>query len=190
MLNGPARNDHVGEQCGIVERHAGRRVHDDLVDQKQQADRRHQRRERIGERDELEPDEIDQRADAAARDGRKDEHDDRGRLEAGEHEQARIGGADRSRRIGQVDLVHDAEDQREADAEQRVGCAEQHAVDDRLNGVDQVKMSTTAVRRYIGVWMERRRRAEPGPPPAQFDVVRRQDDGLCRTSQLPPLACT
>ncbi len=76
----------------------------------------------------------------AARDRSEHEHHDGGRLEGGKHEQARIGRADRGRRIGQVDLVHHAEDQREPDAEQRIGRAEQHAVNDRLNGVDQIKI--------------------------------------------------
>ena len=65
-LNGPS-HDHVGKQRRIVERDAVRRMHDDLVDQQQQADGGHQRGERIGERDEPETDEIDQQADHAAR---------------------------------------------------------------------------------------------------------------------------
>ena len=75
QIERPEPDDHVGKQRRIVERHAVRRVHDDLVDQQQQADGRHQRGERIGERDEPEADEIDQPADHAAG-GRGHQKDD------------------------------------------------------------------------------------------------------------------
>ena len=47
-----------------------------------------------------------------------------------------VGAGDGGRRIRHVDLVHDAEHQREADADQGVGGAEQQAVGHRLQQVD------------------------------------------------------
>ena len=62
---------HVGEERRIGQWNPRRGVHDDFVDQEQQADRRHQGRQRIGERNETESDHVDYAAERAARDGGK-----------------------------------------------------------------------------------------------------------------------
>jgi hypothetical protein len=114
-------------------------VHDDLVDQQQEPDCRHQRRQRIGERDEAKADQMDQPADDAAAPRREKEHDRRRSRHAGQDEQAGIGRAHRGGCIGEVDLVHHAEHEREAYSEQRIGRAEQNAVGDRLHHIDEVE---------------------------------------------------
>ena len=143
----------------------------------------------------LKHDEIDAGADDAAGDRRQQEHHDRRRLDAGEDQQARIGGADRGGGVGQVDLVHHAEDQREADAEQRVGRAEQHAVGDRLHGIDEVEKvhvsdSRLLVRRGSRADLHPRGGAADRPLAGQLAARADQDAGLCSTCQLPPLAWT
>ncbi len=82
--------------------------------------------------------------------------------------------------------MHHAEDQREADAEQRVGRAEQHAVDHGLNGVDQIEIDPRCCPDGVGIWTRALAAGRSGPPPAQFDVRhasgRRlvQDQPACR----------
>ena len=156
----PGPDDHIGEQGRIVERHARRRVHDDLVDQQQQTDGRHQGGKRIGERNEPEADEIDEAADQPAGGGRQQEYENRGRLDDGEDQQAGICGPDGGRGIGEIDLVHHAENEREADTQQRIGGAKQYAVGGRLHGVDQIEKIHVASRDFVAVdeWIAARRR--------------------------------
>ena len=52
---------------------------------------------------------------------------------------SRLAYAARSGAARQVDLVHHAENEREADPQQRIGGAEQHAVGNRLHRVDQIE---------------------------------------------------
>ena len=66
---------HVVEHRRIVLRHPGGRMHHDLVDQQQHAHGRHQRRERIRKRDEMEAGEVHQPADNPAGEKRAEEHE-------------------------------------------------------------------------------------------------------------------
>ncbi len=52
------------------------------------------------------------------------------------HAQRRIGAADGGRGIGHIDLMHHAEDQREADADQGVGSTKKQSIDNGLKNID------------------------------------------------------
>ena len=60
-------------------------------------------------------DEVDHAADEAAADRRQQKDQWRRCLDAGKDQQTGVGGADGGSGIGQVELVHHAEDEREAD---------------------------------------------------------------------------
>ena len=62
----PGAEHLVLEHRGVALRHAVGRVDDDLVDQQQHPDRRHQRRERVRERDEVEAGQVHEVAERAA----------------------------------------------------------------------------------------------------------------------------
>ena len=140
------RYDHVGVERRVRDGDARRLMHDDLVDQEQGADGGHEGGEGVGLGDKAEADEIDDKTDGAARNAGEEEDENCRRLDAREDEQTGIGGADGRCGVRQIDLVHDAEDHREADADERVGGAIQHAVDDRLHEIDEVEIVHAAPR--------------------------------------------
>ena len=115
---------HVVEQGGIGLRHAVGLVHHDLVDEEQHPHRGHQRRQRARERYEAETEQVDVVAENAGRDCRNEKHHRRGRGNQREDRDARIGSGNRGGGVAHVELVHHAEDQREADPDHRVGGSE------------------------------------------------------------------
>ncbi|MNC87907.1 hypothetical protein D3C83_36780 [compost metagenome] len=106
----------------------------DLVEEDQHAHGRHQRRERALQGDEAEAGEVDEIAEGArAECGDQEHRRNRQPFQVLPRDQADAGARDRRRGEGEIELVHHAEDEREADADQRVGRADENAVDDRLD---------------------------------------------------------
>jgi hypothetical protein len=119
------------EERRIGLRHAVSLDDDDLVDQDQHADGADKRCQRAVEWHEAEIEHVDGIADDPARQHAGHKDADCRHRHHGRDRPARIGSGDRGRGVGQIDLVHDAEDHREADADDGVGRAEQHPVGDR-----------------------------------------------------------
>ena len=96
--------------------------------------------------------------------------------------------------------MHHAEHEREAYSEQRIGRAEQNAVGDRLHHIDEVEeVHVGGLERIVVDLMHGNAAAESRSFPASRERERAsasgqgvagQDDGLCRTTQLPSLAWT
>ena len=128
----------VREERRVWLGHPVGRVDHDLVDQDQHADRRHQRSQGARERNEAEIGEVDQECDRTRRNGGDEEGDQGWQRHIGGHGDADVGAGDGSRAIGQVDLVHHAENEGEANADERVDGTEQQAVGDRLKEVEPI----------------------------------------------------
>jgi hypothetical protein len=122
---------HRGKGIG----HSGRQMHDHLVDEQQHADRRHERRQRVAQGRVAEAADIDEKAEGRRAQRRDQEDEDRRRAQAEKGRHADVGAPDGGGAIGQIELVHHPEDQREPDADQGIGRAEQDTVGQTLHQV-------------------------------------------------------
>ena len=134
---------HVLEHGGEGEGRAVGGVHDDLVDEEQRPDRGHQGGEVVVDRDEPEAGHVHDEADEPGGE-RRDQEDQQGRrADEGERGQTHVRSGQGRRGVGHVELAHGAEDQREADPDQRIGRAEQQAVADDLGNLYELEPEIT-----------------------------------------------
>ena len=111
---------------------------DHLVDEEQRAYRGHQRRQRVVYWYKTEAYDVYGVADRPGGQGGGQKNDDCRRIDKGKHGKPGIGAGDRGRGISHVQLAHGAEDQGEADADQRIGGTEQQPVTDGLGDLDEL----------------------------------------------------
>ena len=112
---------------------------DYLVDEEQRAYRGHQRRQWIVYGYKTEAYDVEDVADRPRSKGGNQKYNDCRRIDKAKHGKPDIGASDRGRGISHVELVHGAEDQGEADADQRIGGAEQQAVAAGLCDLDELE---------------------------------------------------
>ena len=132
-------------------------------------DRGHQGGEVVVDRDEPEADHVHDEADEPRGEGRDQEHQ-RGRsADEGERGQTHVRPGQRRRGVGHVELAHGAEDQCEADPDQRIGGAEQQAVADGLGDLDELEPEVIHHATSLAPGLRKYTRTPPGRQRAESD---------------------